>query len=591
MKKQIFAALAFILALCSNSLTASAATITPTGNQVWWGYFNESDFQTLDDIIGTGNPMTLMAAIYVPANHEQLGASTIKAIRVYLSSSVVSSLSDMKIWVSKNLPNDISQADYVEDVKDALVADANDFQLTTPYAVNNEGFYIGYCVTSSTGYFIRVGGKSIPNAAWLGNPAVNMNWTDLNEIDLGKLAMQILVDGGDFKDYSASANNFERTVVALGETVDVPVEVTNTGKNTITSLSYTVTVNGNTSAEKTISSLNIPYGAMTVVPFAVNAETTTGKNATTITITKVNGNTNETANNKSTGYITTVETLKAWTRNVLIEEFTTEQCQYCPQAAKGLSSFLEKYPDTANRVAVACHHAGFGTDWLTLPASSDYCWFYNEGGSVYAPAFMYDRYAGKSYTPVVSREIDAEGYKKQVEKRLDVVAYADVHISPVLNTETNTIDVTVYCERGWDYSITPARLTLFVTEDNIIARKQVGASGMFIHQHVVRAVNDTWGEVINWTGNEMLTKYSFNIDPSWKTDDLKVIAFISEYDSTNPAACNVENCTVERLTDTDGIKDAKASTTAATYYNLAGQKVDKDYKGIVIVNGKKVVRK
>jgi alpha-amylase len=33
------------------------------------------------------------------------------------------------------------------------------------------------------------------------------------------------------------------------------------------------------------------------------------------------------------------------------------------------------------------------------------------------------------------------------------------------------------------------------------------------------------------------------------------------------------------------------STSRGTYYNLAGQKVDKNYKGIVIVNGKKYLRK
>ena len=46
-----------------------ARVITPTENQVWWGYFNEADFTTADYTIGTGTAMTLMAAIYVPAGH------------------------------------------------------------------------------------------------------------------------------------------------------------------------------------------------------------------------------------------------------------------------------------------------------------------------------------------------------------------------------------------------------------------------------------------------------------------------------------------------------------------------------------------
>ena len=43
--------------------------------------------------------------------------------------------------------------------------------------------------------------------------------------------------------------------------------------------------------------------------------------------------------------------------------------------------------------------------------------------------------------------------------------------------------------------------------------------------------------------------------------------------------------------ETDGIDAAKVSVISGTAYNLAGQKVGADYKGIVIVNGKKYVRK
>ena len=40
---------------------AQARIINPGENQVWWGYFNESDFESGDYTIGTGQAMTLMA--------------------------------------------------------------------------------------------------------------------------------------------------------------------------------------------------------------------------------------------------------------------------------------------------------------------------------------------------------------------------------------------------------------------------------------------------------------------------------------------------------------------------------------------------
>ena len=77
--------------------------------------------------------MTLMAAIYVPAGHEQLANASVVAGRVYIASSVVSNLSSLKIWVSKTLPNKVADADVVLTTLGSLTAGANDFKLRTPY--------------------------------------------------------------------------------------------------------------------------------------------------------------------------------------------------------------------------------------------------------------------------------------------------------------------------------------------------------------------------------------------------------------------------------------------------------------------------
>ena len=65
----------FLLIMAAAFLTAfsvQARVINPTEGQVWWGYFNESDFNSGDNTLGTGSAMTLMAGIYIPAKHEQL---------------------------------------------------------------------------------------------------------------------------------------------------------------------------------------------------------------------------------------------------------------------------------------------------------------------------------------------------------------------------------------------------------------------------------------------------------------------------------------------------------------------------------------
>lgn len=582
MKRLLFSALAAIIAVCTN-----AQSITPTDGQVWWGYFNESDFATFDGVIGTGSPMPLMAAIYVPANHEELGSATIKAIKAYLPGEYISNLSDFTVFISKTLPNSISSADYSQIVKGSPVADANEVILVTPYAVNNEGFYVGYYINSTTGYFIRTGGTGVENSFLIGNPDANMDWSDISSQGLGKLALQILVENGNFKEYCAVPENFKPTVVALGQTVDIPVSITNMGSETINSLSYTVTSDGNTTEEKNISNLNASYRQKLDVLIPVNSAATTGKYTTTITITKVNGNENQATNNTATGDITTIQSLTLWPRTVLIEEFTTEKCVYCPQAASGLSSFLNNYPDLASRVAIACHHDGYYTDWLTIPASTSYCWFYNDGGGTYAPAFMYDRYAGNSYTPVVNRESGAAGYKKRVEDRIAVDSYANIDLSATFNSDKTAINVTANCKRSWDFSSTPSRITLFLTEDNITAHSQSGASGTFIHQHVLRAVNETWGSVLNWEENEASYSYTFNLNTSWKKENLKVIAFISGYNSADPTDCTVENASVVipegEGGDVDGIKNADTDKAASAFYTIDGTRLTAPQKGLNII--------
>ena len=60
-------------------------------------------------------------------------------------------------------------------------------------------------------------------------------------------------------------------------------------------------------------------------------------------------------------------------------------------------------------------------------------------------------------------------------------------------------------------------------------------------------------------------------------------------DSFSSSAVNVK---VIDLSGTDGIETVKASKAFdGAIYNLAGQKVNANYKGVVIQNGKKFIQK
>ncbi len=338
------------------AVSAQAEIIEPEENQVWWGYFSESDFSTGDNLIGTGSAMALMTGIYVPANHDNLQGATIKAIRVYFDGSVISSLSNLKVWISKKLPSNVDDADYVQNVKAILTADANDVILNIPYEIGSEAFYVGYYVNSSTGYFVRCGGTDTANSFWIGNPASNMGWTDLNGNGFGKLAFQILVEGGNFNNYAATAADFGPSYMVQGEESTVPITITNMGKEAITSISYTIaTEGGDVTPEETLSVGNLAFNSSKVIDVPFPADEEARKYKKTFTITKVNGEENEAQDNSAEGEVITLT--ERFTLKPVIEEFTGTWCGWCPRGMVGMEKIHELYGDQVVQIAV---HSGNG---------------------------------------------------------------------------------------------------------------------------------------------------------------------------------------------------------------------------------------
>jgi len=557
-------------------------------SQMWWGYYTNGNM----DFLGTGKAETFDCAIFIPANHDLVGASTIKAIRFYANTA--SNISDLKLWISKDQPSNIETIDYKQTVDIAVLKDGfNDIELDIPYVVNNQGIYVGYSFTiKEADYCIPTGGSYVQNSFYIRSSKSVSEWSVLS--DFGALVLQILIEGGAYPECYATVDNFGPAVVELGQSVDVPIKITNGGKDAITSIAYTISSNGTTTEERTIQTDEIFYSGSAKVMIPFEADATEGTVAKTLTITKINGKDNTASNNTATGNLTTVANLMTWPRNVLIEEFTTEFCVFCPDAAEGLVEFMSSNPDLASRIAIACHHAGYYTDWLTINASEKYTWFYNDGGRAYAPAFMYDRFAWDDKTPVVSRG----NYKDYVEARIAEESYACIELST--SFDNGKLNVTAYCGRGWDFSSTPIRITLFLTEDNIAAHSQAGASGSFTHQHVLRAVNDTWGSMLDWNDNWATYSYNFDLDSSWKTDNLKVIAFLSGYDSNDPTNCKVENTMVITAGESNytAINPFRANgqEVKTTYYDLAGRQVTNPSNGLFIKsvsyqNGKTITSK
>ena len=94
---------------------------------------------------------------------------------------------------------------------------------------------------------------------------------------------------------------------------------------------------------------------------------------------------------------------------------------------------------------------------------------------------------------------------------------------------------------------------------------------------------------VEWDGLKFRYTYDFKLDPAWNRDEMKVVAVLSNYDSSNPTKCVVENCGALALKDGTGLTSGVESVTETAdivpvaYYDLCGTRLEAPVKGINIV--------
>jgi hypothetical protein len=146
-------------------------------------------------------------------------------------------------------------------------------ELTTPFDVNNVGFYVGYSFDISGRSFpVMSYGSDVPGAFFY--CYTGSSWSDFYGEGYGALALQLQVDGVTLSKYSVSASDFTTSYVQKGQKTDVSVSITNNGSQTVTSVSYTITGGSSSGEEHTtnVSSLTSFATTKIYIPFASDDE-------------------------------------------------------------------------------------------------------------------------------------------------------------------------------------------------------------------------------------------------------------------------------------------------------------------------------
>jgi hypothetical protein len=242
-------------------------------------------------------------------------------------------------------------------------------------------------------------------------------------------------------------------------------------------------------------------------------------------------------------------------RRILLEEFSTAQCGFCPDGEVIASKIVRDHPS----VIWVTHHAGFGTDSMTALHSPAIA-----GAFVnFAPSGVIDRVKyPKHVAPYENLGNIRSKWDSLVTAHLGDEQYAEIRIVSTYRAPTQQLECAVEVE----FSAVPAtgdlRLHLFVIEDSIVGagkgydqtnyfnstagHKYYGAGDPILgyaHHRVVSAIpTGAWGveEVIprtpetgkvytwNWTGDMNAIWDKNNLG---RHDIISLVAFVSYYDS------------------------------------------------------------
>lgn len=239
-------------------------------------------------------------------------------------------------------------------------------------------------------------------------------------------------------------------------------------------------------------------------------------------------------------------------KHILLEEFSTAPCGFCPDGDLVAQQLIIDHP----AVIWLTHHAGFGTDSMTVPESITIANAFTQ----FAPGATIDRgdYPIPVYTMPPYIAISRQKWDSVCVAHLNDPPVVDVIITNNYDSVSRLLNCTVDATFLTQPAVGDLRLNLFLVEDSVVGfgpgydqtnyynttvgHPYYGAGDPivgYVHHHVLRKVaTGTWGltgvipnsPVIGTTYSHSFT--NIPIPAAWKEDDMDVIAFVSYYNAS-----------------------------------------------------------
>lgn len=423
----------------------------------------------------------------------------------------------------------------------------------------------------------------------------------------GNLCIQAVVKGGNFVDTDMSVKSLSLPqFVNVGDKLSLSFKVKNTG-NTMAS-SYTLSVAIDGSVVKTLETPVALTGMSqnVAVDLDLSDDMAAGVHTVTVAVDKINGvaPTENTADDKVEGtFVFVKETLQR--QMTLIEQFTSTACPYCPYG----HPIIEALKELRSDLAVAVLHNNYpGTSLLgtteTDQLSQILCQGYMNPSAAFNRFYIDDASLNQlrrlvlslSYNPNYATQVAQMFSQDVIDKSIEEApAFATVDIAQSYDPDTRELEITVSGDAvdGIEALLPNAALTVYVTEDNIVARQAQPTGGYdqsYVHNDVVRdIVSNIYGDALTFDGNKYSNTYTVTLNSTWKAENMSIVAFVSNdvSQATDIRDLWVTNANKVKLDVPSGIENAVVSNNETAVevarYALDGTQLSQPTKGVNIV--------
>lgn len=248
-------------------------------------------------------------------------------------------------------------------------------------------------------------------------------------------------------------------------------------------------------------------------------------------------------------------------RNVILEEFTGRNCQYCPDGHRIANQITENNP--GRFWAINVHAGGY--------AATSYPNFNTADGTTIHNGFSIDGYPCGVVNRSTAAAIDRGQWSSKTNQLLSQAAECNVAGRAVVNPETRTAIITVEVYYTGNSTVDENYLSIAMLQDSILGSQTGGATwnpsqminGQYVHMHILRDIitPSAWGEAISPTtqGTLITRTYEYQIpemigNPNGVTvdlDNIYFLAWVSERFQGTPTRPILNACELEMLQGSD----------------------------------------